>query len=207
MIHTLVQGGWVMVPIGICSLVGLTIVIERLIALRRSVVIDPRLLRLIEEYSERTAPESAVAVCQRLRGPFARIIEECVKARHLEHDQVIETMHATGRTQVGILERGLTVLEIVAGVSPLLGLLGTVLGMIAIFNAITIKGTGNPQVLSEGIAEALITTVAGLSVAIPALAFHSWLSRRVEDYAIEMQERATTFILKLMAIQKRRAAN
>lgn len=207
MFHTLVQGGWVMLPIGICSLVGLTIVIERVFALRRSTVIDPRVLRLIEEYSERTAPDGAIAVCQRTRGAFARIIEECIKARHLDHEQVIETMHATGRTQVGALERGLTVLEIVAGVSPLLGLLGTVLGMITVFNAITVKGTGNPQVLSDGISKALITTVAGLCVAIPALAFHSWLSRRVEDYAIEMHERATGFIVRLLAFQKKRAAS
>jgi len=206
MFATLAQGGWPMIPIAVCSIVGLTITIERCVALRRSSVIDPRMLQLIEEYSERTAPDSAVMACRRTKGPFARIVEECVKARHLDHMEVIETMHATGRTQVGGMERGLTVLEIVAAVSPLLGLLGTVLGMITVFDAITVAGIGNPQVLSDGISKALITTVAGLCVAIPALAFHSWLSRRVDDFATEMQERATGFIVKLLAIQKKKRA-
>jgi biopolymer transport protein ExbB len=98
---------------------------------------------------------------------------------------------------VGQLERGLTVLEMVAGVSPLIGLLGTVLGMVTMFSAITAQGTSNPQVVSGGISEALITTVGGLAVAIPAVAAHALLSRRVEQYAIEMQERATSFLVLL----------
>ena len=204
MIGTLMQGGWPMLPIGLCSLAALTIVIERCLALRRDNVLDPRMLDLIERYSERTEAESAILVCRQSRGAFARILEECIKARHLDHMEVIETMHATGRTQVSGLERGLTLLEIIAGVSPLLGLLGTVLGMITVFNAITMEGIGNPQVLSDGISKALITTVAGLTVAIPSLAFHSWLSRRVDDMGTEMQERATSFIVKLIAIQRAR---
>lgn len=205
MLETLAQGGWIMVFIAISSLAGLTVVIERSLALRRAKVIDPKMLQLMDEYSERVDPESAIKLCRRGRGAFARILEECIKARHLDHPQVIETMHATGRTQVAGLERGLTVLEIVASVSPLLGLLGTVLGMVAVFNAITDAGIGNPQVLSAGISKALITTVAGLSVAIPALAFHSWLARRVDDFATEMQERATAFVVKLLAIEQQRA--
>ena len=111
--------------------------------------------------------------------------------------EILATMYATGRTQIGILERGLTLLEIIASISPLIGLLGTVLGMVTVFNAISAGGIGNPQVLSDGISKALITTVAGLSVAIPALGFHSWLSRRVDEFATEMQDRATGFIAKL----------
>ena len=113
-------------------------------------------------------------------------------------------MHAAGRTQVGTLERGLTVLEIITGISPLLGLLGTVLGMVTVFNAITAAGLGNPQVLSGGISKALVTTVAGLTVAIPALACHTWFSRRVDDLAVEMQDRATGFIAKLQSFRTTR---
>ena len=204
MFHTLAQGGLTMIPIGICSLLGLTIVIERFIALRRSRVIPESMTDLIERYSADTSPEKALQRCERERGAFARIVRECLLARHLEHAQVIETMHATGRTQVGQLERGLIVLEIVANITPLLGLLGTVLGMITVFNAITAQGIGNPQVLSDGISKALITTVAGLSVAIPALACHNLLSRRIDDYATEMQERATVFIVRLLAIERDR---
>jgi biopolymer transport protein ExbB len=205
MFHTLAQGGWVMVLIGVSSLAGLTIVIERFVALRRRRVVDPRMLQLAEEYNERTLPESALKACRQSDTPFSRVLEETIKVRHLHHDQVVEAMHATGRTQVGQLERGLTLLEVVANVSPLLGLLGTVLGMITVFDAITVEGIGNARVLSGGISQALVTTVAGLCVAIPASAFHSVLARRVDDYATEMQERATGFIVKLLAIEQRHA--
>ena len=198
------QGGWVMFPIGICSLVGLAIIIERFVALRREKVIDSHILHLLKEYSRQTSPDKAILVCQRVRGPFARLIEEVIRARDLEHVQALEMMHAAGRTQVGTLERGLTVLEIIAGISPLLGLLGTVLGMVTVFNAITTAGLGNPQVLSAGISKALVTTVAGLTVAIPALACHTWFSRRVDDLAVEMQDRATGFIAKLQSFRATR---
>lgn len=198
------QGGWTMVPLGICSLLGLAIIIERAIALRRSAIIDPVVLRLMDQYSGSTVDEEAILACRKARGPFARLVEEIIKSRHLDHTQIIEGMHATGRNQMTILERGLTLLEIIAGVSPLLGLLGTVLGMIAVFNAITTQGLGNPQVLSEGISKALVTTVTGLCVAIPAVAGHSWFTRRADDLASEMQDRATAFIAKLEGLQRRR---
>jgi biopolymer transport protein ExbB len=203
MFEMLRAGGWIMFPLAVCSLTGLAIIIERFIALRRQVVIDPVVLQLVSEYSETTSPEKAMALCRRARGPFARLVEEVIRARNLDHVQALEMMHATGRSQVGTLERGLTLLEIIANVSPLLGLLGTVLGMVAVFDAITTEGLGNPQVLSDGISKALVTTVAGLCVAIPALACHSWFSRRVDDLATEMQDRAISLVAKLQGLRRR----
>ena len=200
-ISMLRHGGWILFPIGVCSLTGLAIVIERLVMLRRNRILDPRVVHLVDGFSDTMQPEAALEVCRRARGPFARIIEEIVRARHLPAAQVVETLQATGRTQMGLMERGLTVLEIIANVSPLLGLLGTVLGMVTVFNAITAEGVGNPRVLSEGISQALITTVAGLVVAIPAFAFHSWLSSRVDELATEMHERATVFVSRLHHIR------
>ncbi|MCP4643813.1 MAG: MotA/TolQ/ExbB proton channel family protein [bacterium] len=197
------QGGWIMVPLGACSIIGLTIIIERFAALRRRAVIDERVVRLLAEYSDRTSAEKAIALCRRAKGPFARLVEELIRARDLDHVQSLELMHATGRTQVGTLERGLILLEIIAGASPLLGLLGTVLGMRNVFDAITAQGLGNPQVLSGGISKALVTTVAGLCVAIPTLACHAWFCRRVDDLAVEMQDRGTGFIAKLQALRHR----
>jgi biopolymer transport protein ExbB len=198
------QGGWVMFPLGICSVVALTIIIERSIALRRNNVIDGRVVRILEDYEGEASGPAALIACQRSRGAFAQIMASVIRMRHLDHAQSIESMHAVGRTQVGTLERGLTVLEIVAGISPLMGLLGTVLGMVQVFNAITAQGLGNPQVLSDGISKALITTVAGLCIAIPASAFHSLFTRRVEDLAAEMQDRATSFIVRLQSMQDKR---
>lgn len=200
------QGGWVMFPIALCSLAAVTIIVERALALRRASVIDDRVLRAIEDYQGEAAAETVLVTCRRSRSPFARIIGEVLRSRRLDHAQAIETMHAAGRTQVTRLERGLTLLEIIAGISPLLGLLGTVLGMVSVFNAITAEGLGNPQVLSGGISQALVTTVAGLIVAIPALAFHSLLSKRVDELASEMQNHATAFIVHMQTLRDREAA-
>lgn len=196
-IEFLQQGGWPMIPLGICSVLAVGVFVERLAALRRRTVLDPEVVALVEDYHNDVSAETALGVCTDARGPFARIIEEVLKARHLNHAQVVETMHVTGRTQVGQMERGLTLLEIIAGISPLIGLLGTVVGMVHVFNAISAEGLGDPQVLARGISQALITTIVGLCVAIPALACHSWLSRRVDDFAVEMQERTTFFIAKI----------
>ncbi len=197
----IVQGGWPMFPLGICSLAAVAIVIERWLALRRAIVIDPQAIRTIDGYRGETSAAAAIVVCQRAGGAFARIMVDVLQKRHLSHVQAIESLHAVGRTQVSLLERGLTALEIIAGISPLIGLLGTVLGMVEVFNAITAQGLGNPQVLSDGISKALITTVAGLCVAIPALAFHSIFAKRVEELATEMQDRATSFIVKLEGLR------
>ena len=193
------QGGWPMYPLLLCSLATLTVVLERAIALRRDRVISPEIVRILHEYGHDngTTISHMLATCQHARGAFARIAEELIQMRHLTHAQLLETMHAVGRTHVGRLERGLTLLEIIAGISPLIGLLGTVLGMVSVFDAITAEGLGNPQVLADGISKALITTIAGLCVAIPALTFHGIYSKRVDELAVEMQERATAFLAKL----------
>ncbi len=196
-VEMLRQGGVVMIPIALCSVAALAIAVERALALRRSAVVDPAVIEALHDYVPGSCPDAALRACRRGRGAFARIMEAVLESRHLDRGQAIETMHAIGRTQVGGLERGLTLLEIIASTSPLLGLLGTVLGMVDVFNVITAQGMGNPQVLSGGISQALVTTVAGLSVAIPALACHSWFSRRVEDLAVEMHERGTAFLAKL----------
>jgi len=193
------QGGWPMIVLGLCSVAAVTVIVERGFALRWNRVFDARVLQALDTYDGEASAAQALMACERGRGAFARLAEEMLKARHLPHSQAIEIMHASGRTQVHGLERGLTLLEIVAGISPLLGLLGTVLGMVTVFNAITVAGIGNPQVLSEGISQALVTTVAGLCIAIPALAAHSWFTRRVEAYAAEMHDRATGFIARLYA--------
>ncbi len=203
-LEMLMQGGWPMIPLGLCSVIAAGIFIERLAALRRRAVLAPEVVQLAEEYRNDSNGDAALRHCENASGPFARLLEEVFRSRNLNHAQVVETMHVTGRTQVGQMERGLTLLEIIASVSPLLGLLGTVLGMVTVFDAISAEGLGDPQVLSKGISQALITTIAGLCVAIPALACHSWLSRRVDDYAAEMQERATALIAKLFV---QRASN
>ena len=198
-IDVLRQGGWPMIPLAFCSLAAVTIIIERLVALRRGRVLQAGVVDALRSYAGEDSVQPTLDVCVQSGGAFARIIEELLNARHLDHVHVIETVHVTGRREVGRLERGLIVLEIIAGISPLIGLLGTVLGMVTVFDAITAEGIGDPQVLSDGISKALITTVAGLCVAIPSLAFHSYLSNLVETMAIEMEELATGFSARMRA--------
>lgn len=201
-IEFLRQGGWPMIPLGICSVAGLAIALERLFALQRHRAIPKTVVDAIDLYQGEGSLESSLSVCRSNPSPFARIVDVLIHARHLDHHQIIELLHSNGRKEVEKLERGLLVLEIVAGISPLIGLLGTVLGMVTVFDAITAEGLGDAQVLSDGISKALITTVAGLSVAIPALAFHSYFTKQVESIAIEMQERAVGFVTKLISLQR-----
>lgn len=194
------QGGWTMIPLALCSVVAATIIIERAIALRRAIVIDNVVVRAIEEYTGEDSVGKALEACEMSGSPLGRVVEEVLHMRHLEMTRLREAMYASGRVQVGRLERGLTLLEIIAGVSPLLGLLGTVLGMLTVFNTVTAHGIGDPQVLSSGIAKALVTTIAGLCVAIPALACHSWFSKRVDDLASEIQGYATRLMTRLQGM-------
>ncbi len=196
-IEFLQQGGWPMIPLGICSIAGLTVILERLFALRRVRSIPPPIIGLIDLYQGEESVESSIQACRHSRSALARVVEEMILSRKQGYTHLVESLNATGRREVERLERGLIVLEVVAGISPLIGLLGTVVGMVTVFDAITTEGLGNAQVLSAGISKALITTVAGLSVGIPALAFHSYLSRCVESIAIEMQELTTAFAAKL----------
>lgn len=198
MVDTLFEGGWVMAAIGLCSVAAVAVVLERLIALRHNRVIAPSVSRAVEIYEEGNGGEqSLLMLCAAHPSAFSRIIAAVVKMTHLDHAERLEGMRAAGRIEMDRLDRGLAVLEIVAGAAPLLGLLGTVLGMMDVFSVISAEGLGDAQALSEGISKALITTVAGLCVAIPTLAFHGMLLRKVNTMASEMQDRVTRFVLHL----------
>lgn len=201
-IELLMQGGWPMIPLGLCSVAGLAVILERAIALRRNRNVPEVIVDLLGLYQGEASVESSFEVCRNHESPFARIVQVLIHARHLDHAQIIELLHSNGRKEVEKLERGLLLLEVIAGVSPLIGLLGTVLGMVTVFDAITEFGLGDTQILSDGISKALVTTVAGLSVAIPALAFHSFFSKKADSIAIEMQELSVGFLTKLIRFQK-----
>lgn len=201
-IELLMQGGWPMIPLGVCSMAGLAVILERFVALRRRRNIPDAIIDLLDLYQGDASVTSSFEICNNHESPFARIVQVLMHARHLDHAQMIELLHSNGRKEVEKLERGLLLLEVIAGISPLIGLLGTVLGMVTVFDAITEFGLGDAQVLSDGISKALITTVAGLSVAIPALAFHSFFSKKVDSIAIEIQELSVGFLTKLIRFQQ-----
>ena len=187
-------GGWLMVPIVLCSIAAMAIVIERLWALRRSVIMPDDLVSRIWQMDRRRLLNDDRIAEIREGSALGRMLAAGLVNRFHSREVMKEAIQDTGRQVVADLERYLTTLGTIAAVTPLLGLLGTVLGMIEVFGVIMEAGVGNPGVLAGGISQALITTAAGLSVAIPALMFHRYFNNRVDKLVIAMEEQALRLI-------------
>ena len=187
-------GGWLMLPIIASSVIAMAIVIERLWMLRRGRVVPGDLVAQVwKAYRQRQLSNSYIANI-RDGSPLGRIIAAGLINRNYSRDVMKEAIEEIGHQVVHELERYLNTLGTIASITPLLGLLGTVIGMIKVFSAITVAGVGNPTVLAGGISEALITTAAGLSVAIPSLMVHRYLSGRVRLLVVKMEEEALKII-------------
>jgi len=199
MLEIVQAGGWLMLPIIACSIIAGAIILERLWTLQRDRVlprsITAQVQKLIED--DRLDPKHL----QRLyrSSPLGQIIATGLANRHRGRDIVKEGIEDCGRHVVHELERYLGTLGTIASISPLLGLLGTVIGMIKVFAAIMANGVGNPGALAGGISEALITTAAGLSVAIPALIGYRYLRGRVDALVVQMEKEAMKFLETALA--------
>jgi len=190
-------GGPVMWPILLCSIAAAAIVLERMWTLQARRVIPRDLTAKVWKLVEtRTLTDRHVTALEQ-NSPLGRVLAAGLANRHRGRDVVKEAVEDTGRHVVHELERFLNTLGTVAAVSPLLGLLGTVTGIINAFNAITSQGVGDPRVLSGGIGEALITTAAGLIVAIPALVAYRYLRGRVDALVIDMEKEAMKLVQAL----------
>ncbi len=188
MIEFLARGGPVMIPIGLASVVGLAVFIERLWFLRPSRVI-PREARVeLIELGRQGRWSDAVTQCRKSDSPLTRILETAFLAQGQTREKVKTLMEEAGRREAADLERYSGVVGVVAAVSPLLGLLGTVLGMILTFEVIQDQGLGVVSSLAGGISQALITTFAGLSVGIPALIAHRFLLARVDEMVLGLED-------------------
>lgn len=194
MLELMYAGGWLMVPILACSVLATAIVIERAWTLRRGRIMPQRLVeRIWHLHQEQRLNEVAIAQI-RDGSPLGRILAAGLINRHHSHEVMKEAINDAGRHVVAQLERFLNTLGTIAAIAPLLGLLGTVFGMIDIFGVIVEAGTGNAAVLAGGISKALITTAAGLSVAIPALMFHRFFDSKVDRLALDMEEQALRLV-------------
>jgi len=187
-------GGWLMWPIIACSVVAMAIVVERLWLYRPRRVLPANLVAQIWQLHQKNQLTPAHVATVRNSSPLGRILAAGLVNRLHAREVMKEAIEEEGRQVVHDLERYLNTLGTIANISPLLGLLGTVIGMIKVFAAITTSGVGNPTVLAGGISEALITTAAGLSVAIPALIFHRYLSGRVDRIVMSMEEQALKMV-------------
>ena len=194
MLEIIISGGWLMVPIISCSILALTIITERLWALRRGRVVPDGLGEQVEGWAAQHELDRRHIEQLRSGSSLGRVLAAALVNRHRPRELIKEAVEDTGRHVIYRLERFLNTLGTIAGISPLLGLLGTVIGMIKVFSSILEHGVGNANVLAGGISEALITTAAGLTVAIPSFFFYRYFKGRVEEYVVSMEEQAIDLI-------------
>ncbi len=194
MFELITAGGWLMVPIILCSVVALAIIGERFWVLKQDKVLPTNLVAQVWQLHKKGELDAERIKLLRDSSPLGRILSAGLINMHHEREVMKEAIEETGRQVVLELERFLNTLGTIASITPLLGLLGTVIGMIKVFTAITAHGVGNPTILAGGISEALITTAAGLSVAIPSLMFYRYFRGKVDALVLKMEEEALKMV-------------
>ena len=187
-------GGWLMVPILAASIIALGIVLERLWALQKRRVIPKHLVAQVWHWERNQQLDGERVKSIRDGSPLGRVLAAGIATRDKDREVMRETVEETGRHVVHELERYLNTLGTIAAISPLLGLLGTVIGMIEVFTNLTLHGAGDVSNLAGGISQALITTAAGLSVAIPSLMFYRYFRGRVDELVVFMEQEAVKLI-------------
>jgi biopolymer transport protein ExbB len=193
-IQWFVQGGPVMYPLLLLSLLGVAIVVERLLVLREKTLLDPAQVAVLGELLAARDYARAREYCAGQSGPLPVLVATLLDNRTAPYDELKELLEDTGRHQLRFLQRGLGALATVVAAAPLLGLLGTVLGMIQVFEAVSLAGAVRGEQLSAGIAQALITTAAGLIIAIPLLFLHAYLEGRAEGLVHAIEARTLEFL-------------
>ena len=187
-------GGWLIIPLLICSVAVVVISIERYMTLRTSKVIPVNLLgRVWVWLKERPVTGDRLAELSD-SSPLGQVLAAGLSNATHGREVMKDSIEEAANQVIHELERYVSVLGTIAAIAPLIGLLGTVVGMIKVFTAIMLEGTGNAGVLAGGISEALITTAAGLTVAIPAMVCHRYFERRIDSLVIEMESQAVTLI-------------
>lgn len=194
MLEIIISGGWVMGPILLCSVIALAIIVERIWSLRKHKIIPPHLVAQIWHWKKANQLDDGKIEQIRKSSPLGRVLASGLA--NLQHAREImkESIEETGRHVVHDLERYLNTLGTVASIAPLLGLLGTVLGIIEMFNAFVQEGARNSAAMASGISVALITTASGLIVAIPAVIFHRYFRGKVDELVVEMEQEAIKMV-------------
>jgi biopolymer transport protein ExbB len=189
-----IAGGWLMLPIIVCSVVALAIIVERLWSLQMRRVLPKHLVAQVWRWEKIHQLNDENLRDLQASSPLGSILAAGILNRYHSRDIMKESIEDTGRHIVHELERYLNTLGTIAAITPLLGLLGTVIGMIKVFATITTQGVGNPGALAGGISEALLTTAAGMSVAIPTLMFFRYFRGRVRMLVLRMEQEAMTMV-------------
>ena len=196
------QGGPVMWPLAILSILTVAVIVEKAFGLRTSKVIQGEIVSCIESIRTPADIPLAMKICERFDTPFANIVRAGLSEANKPMVLIRQAMEDTGRREVKRLERYMVVLETAAAAGPLLGLLGTVIGMIEVFSVISVAGVGQAGMLSGGIAQALIATVFGLVIAVPALILFNFLDARIEGMVMRIDEYSHLLLKRLSAMRE-----
>ena len=198
MLELVKAGGWLMAPILACSVVAMAIIAERFWSLQRKRIAPRDLVVQVWQWANGGNLTEERMRLLRQGSPLGRILAAALANRQYDREIMKESIEDVGRHVVHNLERYLNTLGTIASITPLLGLLGTVIGMIKVFAVITTQGVGDPAVLANGISEALVTTAAGLSVAIPTLMCYRYFRGRVDELVLAMEQEALKMVEALL---------
>jgi len=198
-----VKGGFAMYPLLALSIMTVAVAIERMLALRRARVNAGEFMEVINGFLARNALDEAHRFCESAASPLSRIIMAGLRNQRRGRAEVVRAIEDAGALEVAELEKGILVLQTVSKIAPLIGLFGTVTGMIRSFHAMGGAGGDNPRMVAAGIAEALIATAAGLVVAIPAYFLSFYFMNRVGRFLIDMQKTSIRFLDALGELEEK----
>ena len=189
----LAKGGVIALPLVLASIVAVAVILERFFSTRRSKILPKNLDLQISELVRAGKIEEAISICRRDDSPLARILVSGLRRISaskgvIPRDELLEAVELTGKRELTTLQKYIGVLGTIAAIAPLLGLLGTVMGIIKTFSVIELHGIGNPQLLAGGISEALIATAAGICIAVPAVIFYRFFLSRSRALGLELEE-------------------
>ena len=194
MLEILIKGGWLMIPIIVCSIISLAIIGERFWSLSSKKILPSDLVSSVWKLHKANQLDKSKIQSLSLSSPLGRVLAAGIVNQSHGREIMRESIEEVGRQVAHELEKFLNSLGTIASITPLLGLLGTVIGMIKVFAAITAHGVGDPAVLAEGISQALITTASGMSVAIPSLMFYRYFRGKVDELVINMESEALKLV-------------
>jgi biopolymer transport protein ExbB len=197
MLELFERGGIMMYPLLLASVIAVIFIIERAMALRKRKIIIPEIISVVDSFSTEKDIEFASNICTKYSGPLPNLINIALENNNSPKAEIRELLEDQGRQDIRNLEKGLGLLETIAAIAPLMGLLGTVIGMIQVFAVIKDQGVGQTAALSGGISEALLTTVAGLFIGIPVLMAYNYFTSKSEDLILDIEKHANTLVQKI----------
>jgi biopolymer transport protein ExbB len=195
------KGGWIMWPLLVLALAAIAVSVERTLAIRKAASDNDAFIEDLRKRLNAADFEGALQLCDQTPGPVPQLLASGIRTRHLDNASIERAMEELALRQTPLLHKRLGVLDTVITMAPLLGLLGTITGMIQSFNVVSTAGSSAPTAITGGVAEALIATAAGLTIAIMTLPVYNYLTERVKELVADMEVRATQLLNILASLR------